>query len=83
MYILWNYEQNSPIIASEDKGLLEELMCDTYFDDAYYDFCWKALSPLMNPISVEELPEYARTTYQDVSAWYNAYMDIVRVEVVE
>lgn len=83
MYIWWNYEQSSPVIASEDKGLLEELMCDAYFDDAYYDFCTRVFSPLLNPISIEDLPEEAHMVHQEVTHWYNAYMDIVRVEVVE
>ena len=39
-YILFNYDVDEPIFISEDKGLLEEIMYDMFFEDAYFDFCW-------------------------------------------
>lgn len=37
-YILFNYDIDEPIFASDDRGLLEEILYDIFFEDAYFDF---------------------------------------------
>ena len=81
VYVLWNYDEDTPIFASEDKGLVEEILCDLYFEDAYYDFCWKVASPYVRPINVEDLPEYVSMAHEDITGWYEDYMGILEIPV--
>ena len=81
VYVLWNYDEDTPIFASEDKGLVEEILCDLYFKDAYYDFCWKVASPYVRPIDAEDLPDYAQMAHQDILEWYEDYMAILEIPV--
>lgn len=82
VYILWNYDEDVALLASEDEGLLEEVLCDTYFEDAYYDFCWAVASPWSRSISVEDLPEYAHMAHKNTTEWYEDYMCILEIPVI-
>ena len=82
IYILWNYDEDVPIFASENRSLVEEVMYDCYYEDSYYDFCWKVASPYTRNVDVEDLPEYANMAHKDTIDWYDNYMSIIEIPVV-
>lgn len=82
VYVLWNYDEDTPIFASEDRSLVEEVMYDCYCDDSYYDFCWKVTNPYALDIDVRDLLEYAIMAHEDTTNWYDSYMRILEIPVV-
>lgn len=64
MYILWNYDLDEPIAVSEDKELLQEIMCDCFMEDAYMDYYYA-----LGNVSVKD-------SWDDTLDWYNMYIDI-------
>ena len=82
VYVLWNYDEDTPVFASEDRSLVEEVMYDCYYDDSYYDFCWKVANPYALDIDVRDLLEYAIMAHEDTTDWYNSYMCILEIPVV-
>lgn len=76
VYILWNFDIDEPVFASTDKGLVEEIMCDAYFDDIYQEYLYRCLG---RPSFYENLT--INEIYDDITEWYNMYMSIVEVPV--
>lgn len=73
VYILWNFDIDEPIFASIDKGLVEEIMCDAYFDDVYQEYLYRYQSRYDNS-TIEEI-------YNEITEWYDMYMSIIEVPV--
>lgn len=82
IYVLWNYDEDTPVFASEDRSLVEEVMYDCYYDDSYYDFCWKVANPYVLNIDERDLLEYAIMAHEDTTDWYNSYMCILEIPVM-
>jgi hypothetical protein len=82
VYVLWNYDEDVPIFAAENRSLVEEVMYDCYYEDSYYDFCWKVASPYTRNVDAEDLPEYANMAHEDTMDWYDNYMSIIEIPVV-
>ncbi len=82
VYVLWNYDEDTPVFASEDRSLVEEVMYDCYYDDSYYDFCWNVANPYALDIDVRDLLEYAIMAHENTTNWYDSYMCILEIPVV-
>lgn len=67
MYILWNYEMDEPIAVSKDKGLLQEIMCDCFMNDAYMEYCYDCLLA----------DSTIKDAWDSTLDWYHSYMNIV------
>ena len=78
LYILWNYDCDQPVIASEDEDLLKEYMCDFFMEDAYYDFCYRCFydSRAIGPYTI------AKEVWEDDLHYYLTYFDILGNELV-
>ena len=67
MYILWNYDLDEPIAVSEDKGLLQEISCYCFMEDAYMDYCYNCV---LGNGTIQD-------SWNATLDWYNMYIDIV------
>lgn len=78
IYIMWNYDCDQPVIASEDKDLLNEYMCDFFIEDAYYDFCYRCYydGMVINPKTI------AKEVWEDDLNYYLNYFDILGSDLV-
>lgn len=70
-YILFNYDVDEPLFISEDKGLLEEIMYDMFFEDAYFDFCWSVRDTSW------DVSAAADDCWMNCLSFYEDYIDIV------
>ncbi len=69
IYILYNTDFNEVIATSEDKSLLEEIMCDNFFEDLICEFYYHT------NVSAQEV-------WLDVLDWYLNFMEIFESEVI-
>ena len=79
IYVLYNHDINEAIYASEDYGLLCEILCDTFMDDVKYQWYWDLN---WSQYEIEDLPERAKMVWRDMLEWYNDYVYIEEVEVI-
>lgn len=82
MYVLWNYDIDEPIMASTDKSLLEEFICDIFMDDYSNDCNWECYQK-KSPPTKETLAYIADENWYGVLDFYNTYLDIVESPVIE
>lgn len=78
MYCLVNFDANELIASSGDRGILEELMLDMFFEDVYDEFCWNVGWP--DSMAPEILANDAWYTMLD---WYSDYISIEEVPFFE
>ena len=71
-YILFNYDIDTPIYISDDKQLLEEIMCDIFMEDAYNIFCEEVYD---NPHIIPGV--LAQDVWDDNLDFYNMYIGIM------
>ena len=79
-YILFNYDVDEPIFASDDRGLLEEILYDIFFEDAYFDFCWRVRDE--NLQTINSLLVAADECWNNCFYFYEDYIDIVEVSKI-
>lgn len=75
IYTIWNYDADDAVISSEDKDLLQELMCDMYMDDCYESYLWDYLR-WDNYMDIQDI-------FENMLDYYNEYMVIVESQVIE
>ena len=79
VYILYNWDSNEVIAVSEDRDLINEIMCDAFMDDVeyqwYWDLSWSAYE-------IEELSERARMIWDDMLEWYDEYIGVYEEDVI-
>ena len=71
-YILFNYDIDEPIYVSDDKSLLEEIMCDIFMEDAYSIFCDAVYD---DPYTMPAI--LAQDVWDDNLDFYNMYITIM------
>ena len=75
IYTIWNYDANDAVISSEDKGLLQELMCDMYIDDCYESYLWDYLR-WDNYLDIQDI-------FENMLDFYRDYIGIVESQMIE
>jgi len=75
IYTIWNYDVDDVVISSEDKDLLQEIMCDMYMDDCYESYLWDLLWR-DNGMDIQDIFESMLDFYED-------YIGIVESQVIE
>lgn len=75
IYTIWNYDVDDAVISSEDKDLLQEMMCDMYMDDCYESYLWSYLR-WGDEIDIQDI-------FDRMLDYYNEYMIIIESPVVE
>lgn len=76
-YILFNIDTEDAIFCSNDEGLLEEIMCDLFLEETYYNFCWRTTYENYN--NIYELA--AETWAEDIDYWIT-YVDILKTQEI-
>ena len=66
------------IWSSTDKGLLEEIMCDMFMYDCYYQFCWDEDFPYGN----RNAAQVARDAWDDNIDYYTSYVNIAESRLI-
>ena len=75
IYTIWNYDVDDAVISSEDKDLLQEMMCDMYMDDCYESYLWDYLR-WDNEKDIQDI-------FDDTLDFYKGYINIVESQVIE
>ncbi len=76
VYVMWNYDGDEAMFASEDKGLVQEMMYDFLIDDALCAFGWEYHEKDYKfPAPISQLIE-------DTLDWYRDYVVILEIPVV-
>lgn len=76
VYVMWNYDMDEAMFASEDKELVQEMMYDFLIDDALEAFGWEYHERNYNFLSpVSQFIEEALD-------WYRDYVEIIEIPVV-
>ena len=78
-YILFNW--NSPLDVMEtsnDKSFLEEVMCDEFMYDVYYDFYSECQMEDFDPDT--DIHELANYVWDNMIDYYNEYIHIYAKE---
>lgn len=75
IYTIWNYDVDDAVISSEDKDLLQEIMCDMYMDDCYESYLWDYLR-WDNEKDIQNI-------FDDTLDFYKGYINIVESQVIE
>lgn len=75
IYTIWNYDADDAVISSEDKDLLQELMCDMYMDDCYESYLWDLLWR-DNGMDIQDI-------FENMLDFYRDYIGIVESQVIE
>ena len=81
MYILWNYDTDEPIVASTDKSLLEEIMCDIFMED-YEDMCNWDINDKVDASSNKKISYVADNVWNETVNYYNAYISIISIPMI-
>ena len=76
VYVMWNYDTDEAMFASEDKELVQEMMYDFLINDALYAFGWEYHErDYQFPAPISQLIE-------DTLDWYRDYVVILEIPVV-
>ena len=79
IYHLINDEEFPDVIySSPDRGLLEEIMCDMFMEDCYYQFCWDEDFPYGN----RNAAQVARDAWDDNFEYYENYVGISESKLI-
>lgn len=76
IYILEDYDAGELIFASEDEGLLEEIMCDMFFEFIQEEF------NIRQPYYRKSDTELMGEIWEDMMEFFCDYMGIEEVEVI-
>lgn len=77
-------KHNGEIIASsKTRRALEEMMCDDFMDEFWWEMNLAVESHWINPSSpTEDCRQYARDTWDMIMRWYKEVYDIQRSNLV-
>ncbi len=76
VYVMWNYDGDEVMFASEDKELVQEMMYDFFIDDALEAFGWEYHErDYKSPAPVSQFIE-------DTLDWYRDYVTILEIPVI-
>ena len=76
VYVLWNYDGDEVMFASEDKELVQEMMYDFFIEDAMSAYGWEYHErDYKFPAPISQL-------IGDVLDWYRDYVEIIEIPVV-
>ena len=81
IYILFNYDVNEVILATEDKELAQECMYDCFIADVEYQWYWEQQKSNIGDTYTEKC-ETAKGIWYDMMNWYDNYIDIIESEVI-
>lgn len=79
VYILYNCEINEVMAVSEDKDLINEIMCDYFIEDVEYEWFWRTQ---FNSSLTDNLSEVAKDVWYDTLNWYDMETLIFEEEVI-
>ncbi len=79
VYILFNYDINEVVLASEDKEFVQECMCDCFMADVEYQWYWEQQ---YHSLETENIKQIARDIWDDIIIWYDNYMDIIEEDLI-
>ena len=79
IYILYNQDICETLCASEDRELLQEVMCDMFMEDVLFQWYWDLQ---WSVYEIKDLPERANMIWDDMIEWYWDYIIIEEVEVI-
>ena len=82
VYILYNSDIGDVIAVSENKNLLEELMCDYFIDDVNYEWYWR-INRSLHPLNENKIHDIVIDVWDEMMEWYNDYMLIFESEVIK
>lgn len=75
VYVMWNYDGDEPMFASEDLNLVQSLMYDFMIEDAMQSFGWEYHErDYKFPAPIEDL-------IRDTKEWYDDYVTIIAIPV--
>ena len=79
VYILFNYDVNEVILATEDKEFAQECMCDCFMADVEYQWYWEQQ---YRSLENENIQQLAYDIWNDMIIWYNDYIGIIEEDLV-
>ena len=79
VYILFNCDINEVMAVSEDKQLIQEIMCDYFMEDIAYDWFW---ATQVENYSEDRLGEIATDIWYNMLNWYDMQILILENEVI-
>lgn len=79
VYVLYNWDTNDIIAISEDRGLIEEIMCDCFMADVEYQWFWEQQ---YHTLEIAEANEYAKDLWNDMVEWYEDNIGIYEEDLI-
>lgn len=79
VYILFNYDVNEVILATEDKEFAQECMCDCFMADVEYQWYWEQQ---YRSLENENIQQLAYDIWNDMIIWYNDYIGIIEEDLI-
>ena len=79
VYILFNYDVNEVILATEDKEFAQECMCDCFMADVEYQWYWEQQ---YRSLENENIKQLAYDIWNDMIIWYNDYIGIIEEDLI-
>ena len=79
VYILFNYDVNEVILATEDKEFAQECMCDCFMADVEYQWYWEQQYRSLENDNIKQL---AYDIWNDMIIWYNDYIGIIEEDLI-
>ena len=73
VYVLYNWDSNEIIAISQDRGLIEEIMCDCFIDDLEYQWYW---DQYYDSYKTNDPRKMAELIWTDMLEWYDGYIGI-------
>jgi hypothetical protein len=79
VYIIFNYDVNEVILATEDKEFAQECMCDCFMADVEYQWYWEQQ---YRSLENENIKQLAYDIWNDMIIWYNDYIGIIEEDLI-
>ena len=79
VYILFNYDINEVILATEDKEFAQECMCDCFMADVEYQWYWEQQHRSLENKNIKQI---ARDIWDNMIIWYENYIDIIEKNLI-
>lgn len=79
VYILFNYDVNEVILATEDKEFAQECMCDCFMADVEYQWYWEQQ---YRSLENENIKQTAHDIWNDMLSWYEDYIGIIEEDLI-
>lgn len=79
VYILYNWDNNEVIAVSEDRDLINEIMCDCFMDDLDYQWYW---DQIYNTYETDNIYQIAKEVWDTTLEWYNEYIGVYEEDLI-